>query len=368
MSEMIVIDALKECGIDLVASLPCDRNKALTKALPEHFRTVHLTREEDGVGICAGAYLAGGRPVMSIQSSGIGNMLNAMMSLTSVYKMPLPILASWRGMDAEPIEAQKPFNVPLPKLLDVYGIHYEILSTEKDLARIKDVVLKAYNENRITVALIKPECWCNTSADIEFRERSRSSDLEHHRKIPEPTMYRLNAIKAVMDSVDDDDIVVSNIGIPSKEVYASKDRPLNFYMLGSYTQATPIGLGLALKTDRRVVVIDGDGSLLGSSILPVVAAENLPNLTIVCVDNGTFGSTGNQITNAYSSVDLELVARAYGISDTAMVSDANGISEWIGKKQSGTRFMHVMIRPGNSQSKNIPLSAVEIKKRFMDSV
>jgi sulfopyruvate decarboxylase subunit beta len=362
---MIVIDALKECGIDLVASLPCDRNKALTGMLPHHIRTVNLTREEDGVGICAGTYLTGGRPAMSIQSSGIGNMLNAMMSLTSVYKMPLPILASWRGTDDEPIEAQRPFNAPLPKVMDAYGIHYDILRTGDDLHKVRDIVLKAYNENRITVALIKPACWSNTKYETKFGERSRASGLIHRRCIPEPTMTRFDAIRAVMDSVCDDDIVVSNIGVPSKEAFAAKDRPLNFYMLGSYTQATPIGLGMALKCDRRVVVLDGDGSMLGSSVLPVVAAENPQNLTIVCLDNGTFGSTGDQMTNAYGSVDMELVARSYGIHDTALVSDGDGISKQIMTRGSGPRFVHVMIRPGNSSSKNITMSAAEIKERFM---
>jgi sulfopyruvate decarboxylase subunit beta len=368
MSEMIVINALKECGTDLVASLPCDRNKALTGALPEYFHTVNITREEDGVGICAGAYLMGGRPAMSIQSSGIGNMLNAMMSLTSVYKMPLPILASWRGTDDEPIEAQRPFNAPLPKLLDAYGIYYEILSTENDLHKVKNIIRKAYEENIITVALIKPACWTNTSYEIKFERRSRSSDLHYHRDIPEPVMTRLDAIRAVMDHLNDDDIVVSNIGVPSKEVYAVKDRPLNFYMLGSYTQATPIGLGMAIRSDRKVVVIDGDGSLLGSSVLPVVAAEDPKDLTIVCLDNGTFGSTGDQITNAYGSVDLEMMARACGISDTALVSDTEGISEHMAKGSSGPKFIHVIIRPKNSSSKNIPMSAAEIKERFIAAV
>jgi sulfopyruvate decarboxylase subunit beta len=368
MSEMTVINALKECRVDLVASLPCDRNKALTAALPKHIRTVNLTREEDGVGICAGAYLAGGRPAMSIQSSGIGNMLNAMMSLTSVYKMPLPILASWRGTDDEPIEAQKPFNAPLPKLLDAYGIHYEILNSENDLHRVKDIVNKAYDENRITVALIKPSCWSNTLYETRFGSRSRSSDIVHHRNMSEPVMSRFDAIKVIMDSVRDDDIVVSNIGVPSKEAYAAKDRTLNFYMLGSYTQATPIGLGMAIMSGRRIIVIDGDGSLLGSSVLPVVAAEDPSDLVIVCLDNGTFGSTGDQMTNAYGSVDLEAVARAYGITDTSLVYDKDGISEQIGMKGTGPRFVHVMIRPGNSQSKNIPLSAAEIKERFTGAV
>ncbi len=54
--------------------------------------------------------------------------------------------------------------------------------------------------------------------------------------------------------------------------------------VGSYTQATPIGLGLAVATDKDIVVLDGDGSLLWTAVLPVVAAEAPANLTIVCLE------------------------------------------------------------------------------------
>ena len=100
--------------------------------------------------------------------------------------------------------------------------------------------------------------------------------LDKH--VAQPTMTRLEAISALADAVGEEDILVSNIGVPSKELFASLDRPLNFYMLGSYTQATPIALGMALSSDRRVFVVDSDGSLLGSSIFPVLAAEKPVNL------------------------------------------------------------------------------------------
>ena len=127
--------------------------------------------------------------------------------------------------------------------------------------------------------------------------------LDKH--VAQPTMTRLEAISALADAVGEEDILVSNIGVPSKELFASLDRPLNFYMLGSYTQATPIALGMDLSSDRRVFVVDG--SLLRLSIFPVLAAEKPVNLTILCVDNGIFGSTGNQInrpTILWTSVPL----------------------------------------------------------------
>ncbi|MCK4928311.1 MAG: sulfopyruvate decarboxylase, partial [Methanosarcinales archaeon] len=64
-----VVGILKANSIDLVATLPCDRMKRLLPLVETNFRTVQLTREENGVGICAGHYLGGGRPVMVIQST-----------------------------------------------------------------------------------------------------------------------------------------------------------------------------------------------------------------------------------------------------------------------------------------------------------
>ena len=159
MNEEIVLRVLAEQGIDLVASLPCDKNKRLTALLPTKFPVIDLAREEDGVGICAGAYLGGRRPVMSIQSSGLGNMLNALMSLSRVYDLPLPILASWRGVYQEAICAQIPFNEPLPRVLDVYGIPYRIFSSGEDLIHLDEVIAGAYANRTPYVALIKPSCW-----------------------------------------------------------------------------------------------------------------------------------------------------------------------------------------------------------------
>ena len=68
MHEEILIRLLKDQGITLAASLPCDKAKDLFSLLPESFETIELLREEDGVGVCAGAYLAGRKPAMFIQS------------------------------------------------------------------------------------------------------------------------------------------------------------------------------------------------------------------------------------------------------------------------------------------------------------
>lgn len=368
MHEDLVCTILEEAGVDLTLTLPCDRAGDLCFLLPDRIRTVGLTREEDGVGIAAGAVMAGLRPVVVIQSSGLGNMLNAIMSLTVTYDLPLPVLASWRGVYEEQIPAQIPFNSQLPGVLDALGITYTIIAEPSDLPQIGEVVEDAYTHSRPHVALISPKVWEGEACPVVSRTpptRARHSALTYEREIRDPTMARYDAIRALAPHLGDA-AVVANIGVPSKELYAVMDRPLTFYMLGSYTQATPIGLGLALGTDRRVIVLDGDGSLLGSSILSVAAAAAPENLTVIALDNGAFGSTGNQPTYAAADLDLELLARASGFHRTwkierpeecerAMAAAADG----------GPNFIHVVLRPGNAQVKNIPLTPQEIRARFV---
>ena len=103
--------------------------------------------------------------------------------------------------------------------------------------------------------------------------RVRRIAVSYERTITEPVMTRFDAIRVIARHLGDQ-AVVSNIGVPGKELYAARDRPLNFYMLGSYTQASPLGLGLATGTERDIWVIDGDGSILGTGILPVIGPGN----------------------------------------------------------------------------------------------
>ncbi len=368
MREGCVLDRLSALGVDVVASLPCDRTQDLCALIPERFRSVNLTREEDGVGICAGLAMAGARSVLHMQSSGLGNSLNAIMSLTVTFGLPLPVLASWRGVYREAIPAQVPFNRAVPDVLAALGIPCTVIRGPEDEELIDAVVRDAYDSMRPHVGLILPSFWEGADEaclpERVFPARARESALDYRRTFRDPVMTRNDAIRAIA-AVLDGEAVVANIGVPSKELYAARDRDLNFYMLGSYTQATPIGLGLSLATDKDVVVLDGDGSLLGTAVLPVVAAEAPENLTIVCLDNGAFGSTGNQPTPASGLVDMELLALAAGIKKTCKVQDEEELADAWENRGRGPNFIHVVLAPGNAPVPNIPLAPAEIRERFM---
>ena len=304
--ERRVVEILKNNRIDVAATLPCDRIKALLPLLSQNFDTIPLTREENGVGICAGVYLGGGRPIMVIQNTGIGNMINVLLSLNLTYGIPLPILASWRGVYKESIEAQIQLGKRLPGILESAGLETTLIESRDELGKIEAAITDSFSNNRPHIILISPSVWENSSADIPEPQEitPRISELNFSSKIEKPTIARYDAIRIIAESVDDD-IIISNLGFPSKELYTVKDRELNFYMLGSMGLASSIGLGLALTQKKHVYVIDGDGSLLmNPNALVSIGAYNPKNLTIIAIDNAAYGSTGNQETCTYSQIEL----------------------------------------------------------------
>ena len=370
-----VIEILQQNNIDMVATLPCDRIKNLLPLISNNFFEIPLTREENGIGICAGAYMAGGKPAMVIQSTGLGNMINALESLNITCDIPLPILASWRGVYKEGIDAQKPLGEHLLGILDGAGLAYTIIDDPDKLHLLNDAILDAYENLRPHVILFSPKVWeCTTCVAWSEKKlvvpNQRSLDITFKSTILEPQMMRFDAIAAVTPLLDDE-IVVANIGVPCKELYALHDRDLNYYMFGSMGLVSSIGLGLALKSKRKVVVFDGDGSLLmNPNALIEIARINPSNLTIVALDNGAYGSTGSQETLTAKFLDLELLARGCGIENTIKVHTKKEVEDAVSCAlgADGSTFIHVVLKPGNSDSPNIPLSPVEVTERFMNAL
>lgn len=175
-------------------------------------------------------------------------------------------------------------------------------------------------------------------------------------------MARREAIEDIMKSIDDE-LIICNIGFPSRELYDIKDRQENFYMIGSMGLASSIGLGLALaQPERDIVVIDGDGSLLmNMGSLVTIFANNPGNLTWIIIDNGAYGSTGNQDTYA-QKIDLVEVAKGVGFKNSFNFNEIE-LKELI--KSDEASFVVYETEAGNSKAPIIDLSPVEIKNRFM---
>ncbi len=364
-AEEEVIRILKKNKVKLVATLPCEKVRYLLSLISKNFRHIPLSREEEGVGICAGAALAGARAAMLVQSSGVGNAINALCSLTKFYGLPLGLLVSWRGIYEEKVAAQIPMGRYLPNILDAAEIgHAQVLERE-DIVLVNNELRKAYTNDEVRAALLSPKIWSGRILDALPRRRIRKISLPRARKMRRATLTRFEVLQAIAPYLDGK-VVVCNLGYPSKELYAVKHQSSNFYMLGSMGMASPIGLGIALFTKKQVMVIDGDGSLLmNPSSLATIAQMNPKNLTIVAVDNGVHGSTGNQPTAANSCADLEFVARGFGIENSYKVYTKRDLVKIFDELDKGPNFIHALAKPYNEELPNVPLSAAEIKRNVM---
>lgn len=167
-----------------------------------------------------------------------------------------------------------------------------------------------------------------------------------------------------------DQLVVCNIGIPSQELHAIDDQPTNFYMLGTMGLASSIGLGLALAQPKTVIVIDGDGSVLTNlGTLPTIANNVADNYILMIIDNGSYGSTGDQPTYTGKKTSLAGMARAAGCDNVVEVQDVDTGKALEAAIASGKMtIMVVKCDSGNAKMPVITMDPVVIKDRFMKAV
>lgn len=179
-------------------------------------------------------------------------------------------------------------------------------------------------------------------------------------------MKRIDAIFIVAEAARAADaLLICNIGYPSRELYSILDRPENFYMLGSMGLASSIGLGLALaRPERKVIVLDGDGSvLMNLGTLATVAGFAPPNYQLIILDNCAYGSTGCQLTCTARATDLVAVARACGVLYVGAASKPKDLRSLL-KGKTPVTVLVARVEPGNEEVPIIPLTPADILSRF----
>ncbi|PLZ00012.1 aldehyde dehydrogenase [Burkholderia sp. WAC0059] len=165
-----------------------------------------------------------------------------------------------------------------------------------------------------------------------------------------------------------DALVVTGLGSPSYDVFATGDRDSNFYLWGAMGGAASLGLGLALaQSEKSVVVVTGDGEqLMGIGSLATIAAKQPSNLTIVVLDNGHYGETGMQQSHSSLGTDLVVVARGFGITDTLAIRDEDEYPQLVERvlARKGPVFAQVHIKVEEPPRALPPRDGVHLKNRF----
>ena len=161
-SSEAIFDAIKDVGIDFVVSVPCVNLSKILNMIDEDDEIIHVpvTREEEGIGICAGAYLGGKKPAILMQNSGLGNSVNALKSLTELYEMPLLMIMSHRGTEGESIFGQVPMGESTPRILEAMDFKYFKPGTpEGAYEDIKDAWDLSVEEGKPVSILLEIKYW-----------------------------------------------------------------------------------------------------------------------------------------------------------------------------------------------------------------
>ncbi len=168
-------------------------------------------------------------------------------------------------------------------------------------------------------------------------------------------------------------LVVSGLGSPTYDVASIEDSPRNFYLWGAMGGAAMVGLGLALaRPGESVLVVTGDGEqLMGLGALATIGAKIPKNLTIVALDNGVYGETGQQPSHTAMDVDLRKVAAACGFARAHEVRDMEGVEKtrsWLDAGGPGPNFATFKITVTMPERVLPSRDGVYLKNRFRDAL
>lgn len=310
--------ALHTCGFDFFCGVPDSLLKDLCACITDntpHHKHIITANEGNALAVASGYYLATRKPaVVYMQNSGLGNIVNPLLSLTdeAVYQIPALLIIGWRGEPNCPDEPQhiKQGQKTLP-LLDVLDIQYDILT---DISQIH----KAYAymlEHQKPYALVVPK------KTFEAYAKKASS--------PKYILSREEAITQIVSLLGKDDAVVSTTGMISRELYENRlTHEKDFLTVGSMGHASSIALGIALaRPEQKVFCFDGDGAMLmHMGAVPVISSQQLSNFKHIVFNNEAHDSVGAQPT-VMGRVDLVKTVMGMGYEKVFQVETIDQIND-----------------------------------------
>lgn len=363
------VNTLKEYGIDFYAGVPDSLLKNICAYITDNLpaeQNIIAANEGGAMGIAAGYHLATEKiPVVYMQNSGEGNIINPLASLTDkeVYNIPVLLVIGWRG---RPGVKDEPQHVKQGKvttgLLNVMGINYAILPKDE---------VEAAKQIKIAVDYMKAtnECY----ALVIEKDTFDSYKLQNV-ELNDLTMTREEAIQKVAASIEDTACIVSTTGMISRELFEARTawnqgHERDFLTVGSMGHASQIALGIALqKPERKVYCFDGDGaSLMHMGNMAITASMNCKNYVHVVFNNGAHDSVGGQPTVGLK-IDLCGVAKAVGYKATYSVDTMEQLETVLAevKNAEGPVLLQVCVKKGNRKDLGRPTTTpIQNKEALM---
>ena len=360
-------------GADFYAGVPDSQLKALCNYLMDTYgidRKHHIIAANEGncTALAAGYHLATGKvPVVYMQNSGEGNIINPVASLLNdkVYAIPMIFVVGWRGEPGVHDEPQHIYQGEVTvRLLEDMDIKTFILSpetTEEELTAVmadfREVLAKGKQ-----VAIVVRKGALTDAPKVVYKNDNK--------------MLREEIIQHIVKASGEDPIV-STTGKPSRELFETRaangqSHKYDFLTVGSMGHTSSIALGIAInKPERRIWCVDGDGAvLMHMGSMAVMGANKPKNIIHVVINNGAHETVGGMPTVA-AEIDLVGIAKACGYPNAVCVDDFDSLDRELeaAKARDELSFIEVKCSIGAREDLGRPTTtALENKRNFMQYI
>lgn len=364
---------VKALGADFFAGVPDSQLKALCNYLlqkygidPKH----HIIGANEGncAAIAAGYHLATGKvPVVYMQNSGEGNIINPAASLLSdeVYGIPVLFVIGWRGEPGVHDEPQHIFQgkVTLRLLadMDIQAFVLDKGTTVQELEEAMQGFKAVFRKGKSAAVVVKKDA-LSYDGKIAYKNAH--------------TMLREEIIQHIVD-VSGEDPIISTTGKASRELFEIREKSrqghqYDFLTVGSMGHASSVALGVALqKPEKKIWCIDGDGAaIMHMGALAVIGAGKPKNFVHIIINNETHESVGGMPTVA-DKINLTDIAKACGYGYTECVDNSVDLDEALkqAKEKNMLSMIEVKCTVGARSDLGRPTTtAMDNKKIFMKYV
>ncbi len=160
VNDKIVAD-LVENNVEFITTVPCKQLAGVIEAVDSSPNIFHIpsNKEDEGMGLCAGAYMGGKRPAIIMQNTAIGVTINTLATLIQYYRMPLPMLISYRGELREPVACQVEMAVHTKALLSQMNIPTYHFHHESDVQEFDEILKYTFMCNKPVAILTDASFW-----------------------------------------------------------------------------------------------------------------------------------------------------------------------------------------------------------------
>lgn len=362
----VFVETLLDEEISFATGVPDSLLAPVSAILETEKKISHISAVNEGsaISIAMGHFLGTGKiPLVYLQNSGLGNIVNPYTSLLhpDVYCIPVLLLIGWRGLNPDKDEPQHRFQGSITKeMLSLLEIPFFEIENESQIAELTSLAIKSIkNEKKSAAILVHPNI---------FSESKIKSSLV-------PIESRYIYIEKIYETLPKGSNIISTTGKTSRElneIHGIKNLHNIFLTVGGMGHCSSIALGLNLShPDQMIYCLDGDGAMqMHLGVLGTIGNLDMSNFVHFLFNNGVHESVGGQ-TVSNSKLDYAKIALSCGYKDVKEVNNVSDLEIKLGdlKKDKGPTLIIINLIPGSSEKLGRPDGKpVEWKKLFMEKL